>query len=248
MKIISKHQDYYDSVKAYGVDTTCVYVRKRNEVKFDDIKFDVEALFYTHDLYGKNLFPFNTYGGDYDDFEWELFIVGYCGKLYPCIKLTTTTGDDLYQTKKTYTEYAYDLNDVELFLKKYKLKDRIKKYKAYAYYRNFTGQKMEEFFNYVKGKEQACEDLFHEDRIPVFVIHLRKKELVWNEVLKDFKFFKVTDTFTAFQEIAGYVSGVLGGQSPKMIDISDDIMVFKKGFDNMSFRKAPGQKKRRKNV
>lgn len=245
MRIIGKHKDYYDGVKAYGIDPNCVYVRKREEVKFEDIKFDIEKVLYTNKIFHNNpLFPFNTLGGARygEKFEWGLFIVGFCGRLYPCIRLEYDNSD--HDEVRRVVDYVYNANDVVGFLRKYKLKDRFSSYLKNSRWNNFTFQKMKEFFEYVKGKEQYCTDLFFENKIPTFVINLNKRELVWNEVLKDVKFYKQVDTFTAFQELAGYVSGVLGGQSPVMISIADKDMVFKKGFNDRSFRKDPGLKRR----
>jgi len=39
-----------------------------------------------------------------------------------------------------------------------------------------------------------------------------------------------------------YISGVLGGHSPKMIEVSNEVKIHKAGFDKFSFRKDKEEK------
>ena len=59
-----------------------------------------------------------------------------------------------------------------------------------------------------------------------------------NPNLNNFKFFKVQDTFTAFQSLQTYVSGVLGTKENDIIEIDNISKIVKAGFDlKTSFRK-----------
>lgn len=244
MRIIGKTRDYYDSVRAFGIDPNCVYIRKREELDISDIKFDFDRVFYTQNIGIKQCFPFNTFiDRCNNNFSHKLYIIGFSGRLYPCFKLMY---EDLskFQPEK-YISYMYNISDIMYFLTKHKLKRTIEIFKGKGRWNSFTEDNINNIFNFLKEKEKECEELFHLERIPTFVLDVNNKKLVWNEILADYQFYKVVDTFTAFQELAGYISGVLGGQSPKMVDISNDDMIHKKGFDNMSFKKAPGKKKKK---
>ena len=63
-----------------------------------------------------------------------------------------------------------------------------------------------------------------------------EKPCTVNPCLKDLDFAKVVDPYTAFQELEAYISGVLGAAHPKLIEITNDDMRDKKGFDKYSFR------------
>lgn len=68
-----------------------------------------------------------------------------------------------------------------------------------------------------------------------------------NPILKHYQFQKNIDANTAYQEISMFFCGVLGNIEKEMVNISDKDMRDAKGFNNMSFKKEPGGKKRRKN-
>lgn len=78
---------------------------------------------------------------------------------------------------------------------------------------------------------------------PVFLID--KSGVTKNPKLGDFEFYKIKSPFEAYQELDMYISGVLGGKSPKLEEISDESMKLKKGFDHKySFKKEPTKKTR----
>ena len=50
---------------------------------------------------------------------------------------------------------------------------------------------------------------------------------------------KYLDPYMTYQELEQFISGILGGNSPKMIEISDKDRLESHGFDNVtSFRKS----------
>lgn len=63
------------------------------------------------------------------------------------------------------------------------------------------------------------------------------EQIILNPVLKEIEFYKKIDSFTAFQELSMFISGIMGGKSPCMIEISNDDKIAKHGFDKYSFRK-----------
>lgn len=60
--------------------------------------------------------------------------------------------------------------------------------------------------------------------------------------LKDMEFYRVADPFTAFQELSMYISGVMGGRSPGVVDIGNDDRIAKHGFNEWSFRRESVKK------
>ena len=59
-----------------------------------------------------------------------------------------------------------------------------------------------------------------------------------NPNLNNYKFFKAHDTFTAFQNLQSYISGVLGTKENDIIEVSNKSKIIKAGFDlKTSFRK-----------
>jgi len=86
-------------------------------------------------------------------------------------------------------------------------------------------------------------ELFHKHQVPLFLLEpsqVREKQmLTLNPVLKEYDFQTVKDTYTAYQDIYQYVSGVLNSPENKMVKISDQDKIAKHGFDKHSFRKLP---------
>jgi len=62
--------------------------------------------------------------------------------------------------------------------------------------------------------------------------------------LGEFQFYKIKDSFTANQDIAGYVGGVLPANENPMIELDDVHKIQKAGFDKVtSFRKSKTKRK-----
>lgn len=113
------------------------------------------------------------------------------------------------------------------------------------------------------GVNEGWEDLtpFVRHQIPIFLVaidgkirtrdertrqYLHKKQYVVNPCLKDVQFYKVKDTWTAFQEIDMFLGGVLTSQ-PEMIEVSNESKILNSGLDpKWGFRKMPGKRKPRK--
>ena len=98
-------------------------------------------------------------------------------------------------------------------------------------YRNPLKQQLTKHF----AQEYNCEALHRINNIAVYT--LIGDELCEGGSLKQVEFVKVFDPYTCFQEIEMYLSGVLGGMSPKMIECSDEVRLESHGFDKrVSFR------------
>ncbi len=225
MLIISDYKDYYDSV-AYskGVDKTIVYRRTELGVQAKELYHAGRDKSYRFPSYKINV----AKRGEVKEFK--TYIIGFCGKLYPMMILETSTGS--YVSDPAKTSYIYDIDVIEELCKKY---DNFSYYPFYIYKNMLTDGKVL--------------DLFYKHKTPIFM--LRQVELsFWGKVsgsgcnvqinteLKRFEFYKVVDSYTAFQEIEMYISGVLGVDSQKPIEVSDRSKIEGHGFDyRWSFRK-----------
>jgi hypothetical protein len=95
--------------------------------------------------------------------------------------------------------------------------------------------------------------LFQQFQAPVFVVpiephiptnaeldpNLYQPLFTLNPNLKELQFPKYKDAYSAFQEIQGYISGILGAADRPTIELSDRSKILKAGFDlKTSFRKG----------
>lgn len=218
MKIYGKDFDYYDCALSFGQDPLCVWNRKF-EINKPDKKVERDTsimLSYSHIE--------RTYDYSFRD-EIDLFkgYVFFCGKTYPFIGY-----------KNNYF-YSYDSLLKEL-VKYYTAIELNNIFNSTKYSYQFSSKitlktQVEKFFNI-----KANSDMLHRIKnIPVYIVY-QNTEYVGGR-LKDFSFFKVFDPVICFQEINMYISGVLGGQSPKLIEIADKYKIVSKGFDTIkSFR------------
>jgi hypothetical protein len=96
-------------------------------------------------------------------------------------------------------------------------------------------------------------NIFHHYRCPHLIVlqagnhHVEPTSfcILTNPCLKDLGFAPFADSFTAFQETAMFVGGVLGRTDEAPLRVGDDeVIARQKGFDESSFRtQTPGSKK-----
>jgi hypothetical protein len=233
MLIISKHKDYYDGVVGTtGVDKTIVFERTLKEIE-DWKKFPKS--FQRKSRWNDNnqliqRFSYSNNSTKYTDASH--FIVGFCGKLYLGFKMIYEKPNTLF--KDTIVDITYDVEEFKThFNQRWSFAD------------------FDEFIEYIKNYD--CINIHRELNTPIFLLDMNflnsayrsRERFVINPILKDYQFYKVFDTFTAFQEIQMYISGVLGvGENP-VIEISDKDKITQHGFDpKWSFRKPPSKNKK----
>ena len=235
MRIISKFRDYYDCVQAMGQDSDTIYIRDKKEVVLDEFPF-----------------PTRNIRQPYGSVYMSQFVIGFCGKIYPVVKLSN--GYASYHDRRlpeSCTKFCYNLAEIDAYYDKYVKKKEVKEYQG-------TGSK---WSSYTKRKEWKAyfeeyakiqgqfEDIFRTNNTPIFVAHYggrysnSEHTIIYNGELKSMEFYRIFDTYTAFQEIAMYVGGILGMPSKPIPEVSDKDMVTAKGFNKWSFRKLPRKKK-----
>jgi len=238
MYIISKFKDYYDGVAgSTGIDKTIVYDRELIEV--DESKYLKEFRRYSS-LDNKKPYPFVQLGNFYLKKELRKttqyehtapFIIGFCGKLYIGWKLYSE-GDG----NSVITTITYDLDRIENL------------HEQYAFTGNFKDK-----INYILSYDPI--KIFRDLNSPIFVYdydkdrryferHCRNNTKFFiNPMLKEYEFFKIFDSYQAFQEIQMFLSGVLGNKEKEIIVVEDKYKIASHGFDKWSFRKEPENKK-----
>ena len=254
MRIISKNHDYYDGVAKQGIDLSIVYMRNQEDIQYQKPSSDFPKLRVSH-LYNDDR---RSYSFDLKtpmqikDFMFqkvEVFlkqvIVGFCGNIYPCIKVELRyLSNDTYSSE--YQDYCFysleSLKDffeetVNINLEKTKGRSGLLSRMDFKDISNF-------FQNYSNNKLQ---DLFYTKNVPVFIYRptinqSHETTLEINGLLKNYQFFKVKDPFSCFQEISMFVSGVLKSNENPMVSISDSDKLHKHGFDKYSFKKLPSKK------
>lgn len=242
MKIISKFHDYYDSVTAYGIDKSIIYIRDKKE-------FEIEL---------KKEKELKLPEVDYGCFTYVF--IGFCGKIIPALKFhyekERTSDKGLLNFKDIVETFCYTYEDAEHYYKRYfKESFTFKERNRQRYKKKFNGKKqIKDFFNFNLKEFEYC---FREYNTPVFSIEItgyniwnyhnvNRVKLIINPILSHCAFFKYKDPATAFQDISQYISGVLGVGEPNTLEISDKHMRNKKGFDELSFKTRKGTKKPRR--
>jgi hypothetical protein len=179
---------------------------------------------------------------DYDfDKPWSrignhifLFTIVFCGKVYRGIQYYDPTETKRVNGVLKYVpakrEFYYSFEDF------YKAMKDIDNLGIFKEKRSWL-----EPFNYEKYFEDTgpttdwLMDYHHDIGVPF--VKISNKNIVYNPRLMDYHFYREVDAVSAFQEISMFISGVLGGQSPKLVQLSDKDLIAKRGFDKWSFRK-----------
>lgn len=230
MRIFSKFHDYYDACQGIGIyDPLIVYSREEQEVELDKYPFPYLSL------------PYRV-----GDVDLEQGVVGFCGKLYPFVAITLWDGVSYKPI------YCYTYPDFDTVFQK-NIKSRLYKQwttvPRWARHRRdrddgtmwgirFDPQGVKDYFTLKQKPEYAK---FFE-QYPIFVTKYKRSfTMTYNTVLKDIQFFRVLDTFTAYQELAMWIANKAIPQK-KMPLISDEDKIATHGFDKFSFRKEKAKK------
>lgn len=257
MKIISKFQDYYDSALAYGMDKELIYNRKTIRTEYHKTNnpspAHIKPLF---QILNKVPTPAHLYGRNTNMASVDGFVYGFCGKVYVGLKLKYIENPHNYHIQEEHEAFCFSVDDIIKFLEKFPaLKNDLKLFlekpepRKELYWRknSFNQYDVETFFEEYTGNTKY-ENAFYESKVPAMVVYKGSNYqapsvLELNPCLKDYGFMRMIDPFTAFQEISMYISGVLGVGNPEMVEISDESMRDKKGFNDKSFKKAPTKKR-----
>lgn len=222
MLIVSDFKDYYDSVQNLGVDKSCVFNRKTVKL---NIKKKSYFLNKVADL------PFVVpHTQHINNIEYHIFVVGFCGKIY--------YGYYWWDAKESKRKISYDLEWLE--------REKDKKGKRNWY---FSWDSSLRAADMRKIEEKDFSEMFFKHKSPIFLYvndPVNRDYLYLNTELKDFEFYKIKDTYSAYQDIYSYLSGVLGNTEKPTIEVSEKDKVTSKGFDKWSFRNPDPPKRKLK--
>jgi hypothetical protein len=247
MLIASNFNDYFDSVSAFGVDKTCIYQRYTKELKGefvfgDEVRKSLRSRWPHEDEFQSTKKGITTHWKAYK------YVIGFCGKLYPMIRVEKRVGKE----EKAEIFCCYSAEEVKKYFDKEKLKFASER--VWFSFRDFSVRSEEAMKNFFEGPQfKSLEEEFHKNNCPIFVYGKftdpeakvnGKDRLILNPRLKDYRFMKVKDPQTAFQDVFMYIAGVLGTSEPKIIELSDKELAKKRGHDSpYSFRTPPKNKK-----
>jgi len=234
MIINSDFKDYYDIMQKHGVDKLTVYNRRKQEFKGQDKCFAL-------DTKREQLEELRAWNSREGGLYWPMFLVGFCGEFYVGFRL---------HYYDNYIDKSADVYDVEHFadflgsvnkglLARFNTPVKVKGKRHWSRDRiEFQREGAQHAFSYFAKPEIQ---IFQDIQAPVFVIHesapYHKADRTVNPCLKEFGFHQVKPPQVAYQELAQFISGVLGQSSRPMVPIGDVDMAAKKGFDKWSFRK-----------
>ena len=227
----TKFKDYYDGiVNTLGIDKSIVYNRKTTII--DDVnEYPTE---FKKKKFGKwndiNKLMVNIYYKSKTNKYREAshFIIGFCGKLYIGFKLYSDDKENVYGKKVNIT---YDVSEVKRY---FDINNSFFDFNEYLEYIKLydTINTFRELNTTIFLYDSGCSGHWYE-----------KSKFIINPVLNEYDFYKVFDSFNAFQEIQMFIGGVLGTNKNSLIEISDKDKIISRGFDyKWSFRKESDEK------
>ncbi len=229
MRIISKTHDYYDSAMAQGADQSLVYLRKSEKTPGarDDIGIPLDALPRLEREEGTD--------------TYATHVLLFCGQYLPFVERRLHTWSPRYEEIVT---RFWDLASLDAAIAEASPEVR----KAYARRHNrglkfLCREGVAQVFAHRTDPAKLAEiHTAHESPVILYRtgyqnIHCPDVETEINPSLKDLGFQTQRDPFTAFQEIAMYLGGVMRTPERSTASISDNVRIAKHGFDEWSFRK-----------
>ena len=170
-------------------------------------------------------------------YEVKYRLIGYCGSIHPLIIVNKKVSG---LTTILEGSYFYDEKKLMIYLAEEKVK--FTQYRDWLWRKDYslsTTDGLTYFFDQKSWSHFL--PYFQKHKAPVFLIGSRT--LILNPCLKEYKFQQVKDPYSAFQDIFMYISGVLGVESKKIVEISDKDKAEAKGHGGKySFRKTPGKR------
>jgi hypothetical protein len=227
---------------SYGQDQTVVFTRNSEEM---EVNKDMKSRFASTQL-------FFLRGNKKHKMLMSHVQIGFCGKTYRAIEVQIFDSNESVPVHSfevanpVEVKYCYDIETLREFLAGYKFQINMNEY-------SWQPELEPVIKNFLKrqGTEENMEWLI-ENKIAIMIYYgyeawrgsgrfLVKKQdtAVLNPVLKDVEFYKVLDSFTAYQELDMFISGTLPQSTAMPIEIADKDKIPQHGFDKWSFRKMP---------
>lgn len=267
MRILSKFQDYYDSVNAWGVDETLTFVRGQKATRLNDLSEETQELILKASSAPQPQ-PVTSRRKEFWEPKVDKVVIFFCGKMYPawniygkwCLSveqiskafrdLTYWTGTPYAEAKTSYFELKRREPYIRLFEEGEEKERKKGPWVSRSYVAQFTRSDVQKCIEAFEANSRDLTAAFVEIGAPYFVLRYNLAgytEVYTNPILKDHGFPAFKDAFSTYQEIAQFLGGVMPRESVQQVEISDTSMRDKKGFDDMSFKNtAPGTRKARR--
>jgi hypothetical protein len=232
MRIISDYHDYYDSIQGMGVDKECVYVRKIQEIPFIQKR---DYNFFTKDI---PIGRYTTRSNYQTNHDANYFIIGFCGEVYPIVQIDLYKKDGFSYTRYSFFKKTWKKGEIRTLLNETEDPKNRRWFKTVE----------QEVSDFLHKQYKDWKEMFYTHKVPIFVAGRHRgcgqeNCIELNGELKPLQFYKVKDPYTAYQDVYQFISGVLGLNAPKTVEISDASKITKHGFDKWTFRTMPKNKK-----
>ncbi len=251
MKILSDFQDYYDSALGVaGVDTEVVFRRftKRLEPNTDAIQGWFETLSgggRTPFWEWRNYSPLWHYRPEAHPFAVvQEFIIFFCGKIHYGIEVSPSG----LSTPNPARNLIFFDDAIGGFIENY-LNIALEEY---AHSVRYFGEQPYNAFLEIRLRMARLESSsviqsLHVAYNAPILVHVFPDTLLINPSLKQYHFMRLYDTYTAFQELAMFVGGVLAGNENPLLEVSERDKLLQHGFDDKwSFRNPDPPKRKQK--
>ena len=261
MRIISKYKDYYDSASGYGVDMGIVYSREEHLLDrendedrklYDEIKQACDKV--TSDDRFRNM---------YLNANYDMVYVGVAGKIYVGLRFHTVADDKENTLFKAHRNPRLTGNELipmnELFAwTSANLTDKQLDTPASTNYWTQNEENTPRAWFEKNAEARVVEDveLFTRNSMVSFIKighhrgyyhrHLPDRDdspIILNPCLLNYGFQKMLDSFTVFQEISMFVTGVLAQKDQMTHTATDKELLYARGHDDKSFKTPPTKKR-----
>jgi len=254
MRVISNFSDYYDGVLAYGHDDRDVVFNRREAVIYQepltgkalwygDHKFSpeyrkLEKLFSNTCIHAMNYLKGNRIA------RFEIVTILLAGKAYGGIRVKISS------MLETFDETFYDEEALFKFLEKHEVDVKDRNETMSRAWKRWNDPCMRTPREHLKLRGVDFSDVALTMKAPIIVViekEYREGNCAYaNCRLEDYKFYRIMDAYTVFQEIDMFISGIMAPEGRPMVQIEDKYKILEHGFDKHSFRKSPEKNKGRK--
>ena len=235
MILVSKFLDFYDPICKYDTNGDVVFQRNPIEIKFKDdnpgkLVTEINKLYVP--FLNNNRFYLNSKSNNshnqirrvYDknvSYDFSLHLIIFCGKIYPFVFVDKQFTDTKILPQKF---YFYSFDAFVDFLEKNQLR----------FHSTLSENRCKQFF--IPGNPHI--EFLIVNKVTIALISIEK--VSFNISLKYREFYKVLDSYSAYQELDMWMSGVLAYPQNLMIEVDDKSKIQKHGFDKKyGFRKRP---------
>jgi hypothetical protein len=243
LRIISDFKDFYDCGQGAGdFDDDVVYLRKTEKIVAKPNKVWLPNF---------PTFSLNDWRSAGDRLDVETFIVGFCGKVYPIVRVCHSEKDKQGNHTKPHA-FIFKVEDLDAYIAAHFSKT------AFEDYKNPSQSKWaKRKFNWYQSRGEyqkflernppgnpGYQRVFDEYNCPIFLRTYSwwasiGDSLYINPLLKTYQFYRYINPYTAFQELAMYWGGKAQPNKP-IPEMDDATKIEQHGLDpKWSFRKPP---------